>query len=581
MELFFRRLVALHQNRILVRLGSTHAILTCIDAPKKRLRPKLIPQLYSAVQYSGEQAGPNPPAVEAIALEGAIVSLHELFCELEKLSTTDARSKTGLELIKKIVKGAHRVQSTRALQVLLGSLPDLAPDSSRKILTTVAKLSRYWTISKFLLKLASQSRLCQSVDVRTIRYEAQAAPATEPEAYIDRSINRVYNDERFKRKLTTRKLNSKKQIRAFVAREVSVKHPVHAEVQLLWYYETNACEIRPRVIGSSKKACFLCNLFFRLHGGYITPATHGRLYTKWGLPRTDNRKAHAAGLDGTVHGMIEVVKHKLEGELNSPQRPRPPPAESVIFPSAACSYTNRSDSVVNVGKGGGGPLGNGEVRSAEALIPTTGSGRHLSDAQSAIETEPKPTSAKRSLVAASSGSASEAYNEPGTSPSEVRNTTDSLSSDTDAGLPTKTSSTARATNGFPEDQRLERGVPVWRHMSATAPETSVSTPRLQIMLSYDIGNTQAPETLTAIGESEWPTDYWVEMLWCMQEVIEDFATVSVTDIQRMAHGAEVDIGFSKDEPRSLRVCYQGDTVTLTYHQQGPPPGHVDAARPGE
>lgn len=40
----------------------------------------------------------------------------------------------------------------------------------------------------------------------------------------------------------------------------------------------------PRVVFSSKSACWLCNSFIRLHGKIYTPRSHGRLYPGWRLP---------------------------------------------------------------------------------------------------------------------------------------------------------------------------------------------------------------------------------------------------------------------------------------------------------
>lgn len=59
---------------------------------------------------------------------------------------------------------------------------------------------------------------------------------------------------------------------------------VHAEIQLLFFYELHPELPRPRFICSSKSACYMCNLFFSIHGGFHIPRTHGKLYDKWTLP---------------------------------------------------------------------------------------------------------------------------------------------------------------------------------------------------------------------------------------------------------------------------------------------------------
>lgn len=61
---------------------------------------------------------------------------------------------------------------------------------------------------------------------------------------------------------------------------------VHAEIQLLVYYDLHATPKmrRPRVVGTSKAACFLCDLFILNHGEFFHTKTHGRLYDHWTIP---------------------------------------------------------------------------------------------------------------------------------------------------------------------------------------------------------------------------------------------------------------------------------------------------------
>ena len=59
---------------------------------------------------------------------------------------------------------------------------------------------------------------------------------------------------------------------------------IHAEIQLLFYLEEHASKLTPRVISSSKDACFLCNAFILIHGKMHVPRSHGRLYPGWRFP---------------------------------------------------------------------------------------------------------------------------------------------------------------------------------------------------------------------------------------------------------------------------------------------------------
>ena len=66
----------------------------------------------------------------------------------------------------------------------------------------------------------------------------------------------------------------------------SVSCHVHAEIQLLVFYGFNEDPktVSPRVIGVSKAACYLCDLFISKHGKFLVTKTHGRLYDQWTVP---------------------------------------------------------------------------------------------------------------------------------------------------------------------------------------------------------------------------------------------------------------------------------------------------------
>ncbi|KAE8334815.1 hypothetical protein BDV24DRAFT_145130 [Aspergillus arachidicola] len=59
---------------------------------------------------------------------------------------------------------------------------------------------------------------------------------------------------------------------------------IHAEIQLIAHCELKHPTLLPRVICSSKDACFLCNLCLQLYQKIYTPKSHGRLYPGWRIP---------------------------------------------------------------------------------------------------------------------------------------------------------------------------------------------------------------------------------------------------------------------------------------------------------
>lgn len=61
---------------------------------------------------------------------------------------------------------------------------------------------------------------------------------------------------------------------------------VHAEIQLLIFYgkDLSLAASTPHVLGVSKAACYLCDLFIHKHGQFFITKTHGRLHDQWTVP---------------------------------------------------------------------------------------------------------------------------------------------------------------------------------------------------------------------------------------------------------------------------------------------------------
>ena len=59
---------------------------------------------------------------------------------------------------------------------------------------------------------------------------------------------------------------------------------VHAEIQILAYFELGFTESWPRAIGASKEACFLCDAFISAHGLFRVTKAHRQLFRQWTVP---------------------------------------------------------------------------------------------------------------------------------------------------------------------------------------------------------------------------------------------------------------------------------------------------------
>jgi hypothetical protein len=106
---------------------------------------------------------------------------------------------------------------------------------------------------------------------------------------------------------------------------------VHAEIQILCFYEQRPHQPLPRVICASKSACYLCNLFLETHGKFIVPRTHGKIYDRWTLPPQSCLSPETIQrLLPTLHrfnrAAEEITLKALKGELGH----YAPPNESVV-----------------------------------------------------------------------------------------------------------------------------------------------------------------------------------------------------------------------------------------------------------
>ncbi|KAI9728897.1 MAG: hypothetical protein M1834_007155 [Cirrosporium novae-zelandiae] len=91
---------------------------------------------------------------------------------------------------------------------------------------------------------------------------------------------------------------------------------VHAEMELFAELELHPPDLRPRVIGTSKASCFLCEMFMRYQGVYYLQSSHGRLYSQWAVPDYE-------GYSFSSRIVIRAALRKMKSTLLSIQESTP------------------------------------------------------------------------------------------------------------------------------------------------------------------------------------------------------------------------------------------------------------------
>ncbi|KAL5379233.1 hypothetical protein PMIN02_010994 [Paraphaeosphaeria minitans] len=129
----------------------------------------------------------------------------------------------------------------------------------------------------------------------SVRLESAGFPPSAMDSREIREINKIANYWRVCHSLahlsrSYRTLFSKitlKEIEPFAPSVRLGSHKrryVHAEIQLLAYYERRGPWNWPRVLGASKEACFLCNSFINAHGFFFVSKAHRQIYSQWTIP---------------------------------------------------------------------------------------------------------------------------------------------------------------------------------------------------------------------------------------------------------------------------------------------------------
>ena len=151
--------------------------------------------------------------------------------------------------------------------------------------------------------------LCTSAGATTLEETMRYYGVVKSEVYVDKHIRQVDKIGRYWGLCVSMTEDSRKYGKIFANVQLKALCPyqaktsniaftkgqqarclVHAEIQILVFYSMipNVALKKPRVIGVSKSACYLCNLFIQEHRQFFITKTHGRLYERWNFPDLDD-----------------------------------------------------------------------------------------------------------------------------------------------------------------------------------------------------------------------------------------------------------------------------------------------------
>lgn len=196
--------------------------------------------------------------------------------------------------LKRLVVSVYNMKRIVDLEAVLCGITskEMDPSIRKSLVNIIQKVARYCEIARCLFRMSKKHALFRHMMIRIIELPAQAYIRPQENRHtstLASAIARSHQSYRRENVAHIRRLIG--ETNADIDEEFSgqvrktlTESKVHAEIQLLYHLEIYPSSLPPRIIASSKDACFLCNAFILMHGKMHTARTHGRLYPGWRLP---------------------------------------------------------------------------------------------------------------------------------------------------------------------------------------------------------------------------------------------------------------------------------------------------------
>ncbi|KAI0808687.1 hypothetical protein GGR55DRAFT_650408 [Xylaria sp. FL0064] len=218
-----------------------------------------------------------------------------------KLADTWEKHQTHMKLAA-LVDGINSLRQAEKYKETLESVPnrDLGASIRSHLLNMTCKVARYRESARLLCQVARQ--FPQVRRIKTVVVELQDKVFNRPTVSdnyhptVQSTVSRIQSSniplKGVRRICNLLQIPIEKADARYndQVKDALKNSKVHAEIQLLYYCHTmlQGKSLLPRVICSSKSACWLCNAFILFHGKSHMPRSHGRLYPGWCLPNLQN-----------------------------------------------------------------------------------------------------------------------------------------------------------------------------------------------------------------------------------------------------------------------------------------------------
>ncbi|KAJ4286506.1 hypothetical protein N0V90_013206 [Kalmusia sp. IMI 367209] len=270
-----------------------------------------------------------------------------------RLADSWAKHRKPAEL-EDLMEGIYRLNQIENIQALLDSIPnrDMCPSSRKSLVNIVSKVSRYREAARFLYRTARIIPSLRRMKVVLINLPKNAFNRVSHQNHSPNLASTIARSSTIGQRPDVSYLcrllkTSGSQLNdqfAAQTRKTLREAKIHAEIQLVLHYELNPSNLPPRVVCSSKDACFLCNAFILMHGKMHTPRHHGRLYPGWRLPLIFNLNDLDLRFNLTLQ---DQIKDSLKVLLSRQKKTiYPDPNESTLLTLQLSASTLRTAALV-------------------------------------------------------------------------------------------------------------------------------------------------------------------------------------------------------------------------------------------
>lgn len=206
----------------------------------------------------------------------------------------------------------------------------------QKWVSIIFKLGRYAIASRAFCQLAVEIPALFNPMVVSAISSPDKVSVPDDEVDLGQTLRRLFGTQE---KEYIRRLShiwvGKGSPRKYFLRQCPTRLTVHAELQLVGFYDANPQRMPSfRFIGVSKKSCYLCDRFLSIHpASFSTSACHQKLYSAWIPPPTVENKIYDRYKSIIINltSLVEAAaKQELNRRVNNPHKLVPPDSSAGV-----------------------------------------------------------------------------------------------------------------------------------------------------------------------------------------------------------------------------------------------------------